>query len=77
MFLKNQNFFLFWHEKSRNAGLRVLLSFLSLEPLTLQYFRNEVPVCFLSPIGAASDLRDTKGTGNSHGGSQMFGAAVS
>lgn len=68
---------LFWHEKSRNAGLRVLLSSLSLEPLALQYFRNEVPVCSLSPIGTASDLRDTKGAGNSHGGSQMFGAAVS
>lgn len=68
---------LFWQERSRNAGLEVLLLSLSSESLALQCISNEVPVCSLSPIGAVSDLRDTKGAGNSHGGSQMVGVAIS
>lgn len=68
---------LFWQGRSRNAGSEVLLLSLSLESLTLRCISSEVPVCSLSPIGAVSDLRDTKDAGNSHGDSQMVGAAIS
>ena len=76
MFLKNQNYFIL-ARKVKNAGLEVLLLSLRSESLALRCISNEVPVCSLSPICAVSDLRDTKGPENSHGGSQMVGAAIS